>query len=324
MPLKNSLTDLTIRFTGFDSVHAADYVFNPPHAIDCYVLLLTNTPAKFFHNGVLEAFPAGYAVLYAPMQRIYYQAHNGPFSDNWLYFTTSSPAFASFPGLGRPMRMSDPEYLRRLFQLITWESSTKNHNDEILEHLLRVMYLRLMDDYAAQGQTPMQYALTRLHREIVNSPEYPWTVAHMARQLSVSPGYLQAMYKKEFGVSCIDDVIDARLRKAQEILSYTDDSIADVAAACGYRNVEHFIRQFRKAFGVTPAAFRKARRAAPLTDAPRSGPGSAPGLTTEPTALAGGLSRTPTMWLRPDDAAAPASEEGFHTPMDPSTDNSSP
>ena len=43
MPLKNSLTDLTIRFTGFDSVHAADYVFNPPHAIDCYVLLLTNT-----------------------------------------------------------------------------------------------------------------------------------------------------------------------------------------------------------------------------------------------------------------------------------------
>ena len=109
MPLKNSLIDLTIRFAGFDSVHAADYVFNPPHPIDCYVLLLTNTPAKFFHDGVLEAFPAGCAVLYAPMQRIYYQAHNGPFSDNWLYFATSSPSSAAFPGLCRPMRMSDPE-----------------------------------------------------------------------------------------------------------------------------------------------------------------------------------------------------------------------
>lgn len=268
MPSKSAVTGVSIRFAGFDSVHPDDYVFSPPQPLDCYVLLLTNTPARFFHDGVLEAYPAGCAVLYAPRQKIYYTAHNVPFSDNWLYFTSGSPSFASFPGFGRPVRVSDPEYLRRLFQLIAWESVASNSSTEILEHLIRVVYLRLMDDYAAQGQTPMQYALNRLRKEIANSPEYPWTVTHMARLLSVSPGYLQAMYKKEFGVSCIDDVIETRLRKAHEILSYTDDSVAEVAAACGYRNVEHFIRQFRKAYGTSPAAFRRERRASLSESAP--------------------------------------------------------
>lgn len=261
---KSKLYMIEILFAGYDSIHPSDFVIDTPDGFECYIMVMANTPARFLHNGVLEPCPAGCSVLYPPHHPIYYCADNGPFSDNWIYFNTSDPSFGSFPAPGTPIRMSDPAYLRRLYQLVAWESAPETRSPEILEHLMRVMYLRMLNDYTVQGQTPMQYALSRLRKEIVNNPEYPWTVAHMARQLSISPGYLQTMYKKEFGVSCIDDVISIRLRKAQEILSYTDDSIAEAAASCGYRNVEHFIRQFHRATGTSPAAFRKAQRAAAL------------------------------------------------------------
>ena len=70
----------------------------------------------------------------------------------------------------------------------------------------------------------------------------------------------QLLYKQQFGVSCMDDVIDFRLRKAKDLLAYTGHSIAEIAEQCGYKNTEHFCRQFRKNAGTTPGRFRKEPR----------------------------------------------------------------
>ena len=79
----------------------------------------------------------------------------------------------------------------------------------------------------------------------------------MAEQLHISPGHLQLLYKQQFGISCMDDVIDFRLRKAKDLLAYTEQSIAEIAEQCGYKNIEHFCRQFRKNTDTTPGRFRK-------------------------------------------------------------------
>jgi len=47
-----------------------------------------------------------------------------------------------------------------------------------------------------------------------------------------------------------------RLEHAQMLLNNTDRQVSDVALACGFESVSHFIRIFRKAFGVTPRALR--------------------------------------------------------------------
>ena len=79
----------------------------------------------------------------------------------------------------------------------------------------------------------------------------------MSEELHLSAGYLQALYKKLFGSSCMDDVITGRLRRAQDQLIYTTKSIQEIAESCGYNNVEHFCRQFRQYIGCTPGQFRK-------------------------------------------------------------------
>lgn len=47
-----------------------------------------------------------------------------------------------------------------------------------------------------------------------------------------------------------------RLQHARLLIQNTDQPVADIALTCGFENVSHFIRIFRKAFGATPQAIR--------------------------------------------------------------------
>lgn len=79
----------------------------------------------------------------------------------------------------------------------------------------------------------------------------------MAKIISISPGYLQFIYKKLFGLSCMDDVIHSRIRLAKEYLRHELYTVAEIADRCGYRNVEHFCRQFKQMTGSSPKKFHK-------------------------------------------------------------------
>ncbi len=79
----------------------------------------------------------------------------------------------------------------------------------------------------------------------------------MARELHLSSGYLQALYKTMFGSSCMEDVILQRLKNAQDQLVSTSKSVREIAEDCGYNNVEHFCRQFRKFLGLSPSRYRR-------------------------------------------------------------------
>ena len=79
----------------------------------------------------------------------------------------------------------------------------------------------------------------------------------MASQLNISEPYLHLLYKKAFGVTCNQDVINSRIEQAQRYLSYSAMTVEEVAYACGYRNAVHFSRQFKQFAGVTPSEWRK-------------------------------------------------------------------
>ena len=79
----------------------------------------------------------------------------------------------------------------------------------------------------------------------------------MANSIHISEGYLQSIYKHFFNTTCIADVINSRIQTASELLISTNKSIEEIAETCGYQNTEHFIRQFKKSIGITPAKYRK-------------------------------------------------------------------
>ena len=101
------------------------------------------------------------------------------------------------------------------------------------------------------------HELVALHKMIYNNPQLPWNINMMAAKLHLSPSHLQTLYHRQFGSSCMDNVIEGRLRRAQDLLEFSEYSIRDISEQCGYNNVEHFCRQFRQHNGCTPGQYRK-------------------------------------------------------------------
>lgn len=90
--------------------------------------------------------------------------------------------------------------------------------------------------------------------------EYRYTPScpeEVAEKLNISVSYLQHIYTDCFGTSLHKDIIKGRIEHAAQLLLQTQMSVTDVAAACGYENLEHFSRQFKKYHGVAPSKFRR-------------------------------------------------------------------
>lgn len=99
--------------------------------------------------------------------------------------------------------------------------------------------------------------LRQLRREIHASPQKDWGISDMAQSIGISSSHFHRMYKLEFGVSCKDDVIAARIEKAKQLLQGTNLRVQEIAGACGYSDCSHFMRQFKNKVGVSALQYRK-------------------------------------------------------------------
>lgn len=99
--------------------------------------------------------------------------------------------------------------------------------------------------------------LYRLRNDIMTKPQLDWNIADIAKSVGISRSYFQRLYRQQFSVSCMDDIIAARMKKACQLLQYTDMRIQEIAIQCGYRNESHFMRQFKEKSGVTALQYRK-------------------------------------------------------------------
>ncbi len=126
---------------------------------------------------------------------------------------------------------------------------------ETLEQAEQALHERLS---AESGYYPdHKERLYRLRNDIMINPQLEWNIADIAKEIGLSRSYLQRLYRQQFSVSCMDDIIAARMKKACQLLQYTDMRIQEIAIQCGYKNESHFMRQFKEKCGVTALQYRK-------------------------------------------------------------------
>ncbi|MDA0572568.1 GlxA family transcriptional regulator [Burkholderia gladioli] len=79
----------------------------------------------------------------------------------------------------------------------------------------------------------------------------------LACKLDLSARQLERLFKAETGKSPQAFAKQVRLRTAAWLLTSSDRTVADIATSCGFSDASHLGREFRKQFGVTPAAYRE-------------------------------------------------------------------
>ena len=109
----------------------------------------------------------------------------------------------------------------------------------------------------ADSRRNSQYAaFYRLREGIYKNPAFDWSIEYGAKELFLSRFYFQKLYKQFFGATFQLDLICARIGQAKKLLLDSNHKICEIATMCGYKNVEHFTRQFAKQVGVTPREYR--------------------------------------------------------------------
>lgn len=88
----------------------------------------------------------------------------------------------------------------------------------------------------------------------------PISLSDVAAAVHRSPAHVAATVKRDTGHTVGAWIAAGRVAEAATRLLHTDESVAAIGESVGWADVTHFIRQFRKAHGVTPAAYRRRGR----------------------------------------------------------------
>ncbi|GLZ78744.1 AraC family transcriptional regulator [Actinorhabdospora filicis] len=90
----------------------------------------------------------------------------------------------------------------------------------------------------------------------------PITVTDLARRAHTSPRNLGRQFHALLGVTPLQWLLTQRVRRAQELLEVSDESMDAVALATGLGTAATLRRQFKRVVGVPPDGYRRTFRAA--------------------------------------------------------------
>jgi transcriptional regulator GlxA family with amidase domain len=83
------------------------------------------------------------------------------------------------------------------------------------------------------------------------------TVDELSAIVGLSASGLPRLFKQQMGCSIGRWQKDERLRAARFLLCTTCLSVKEINAAVGNQDLSHFVRDFERAFGLSPTRFRR-------------------------------------------------------------------
>lgn len=88
----------------------------------------------------------------------------------------------------------------------------------------------------------------------------PLSLETIASEAGMSRTYFCLIFKKLNGMTPWEYINIKRIEKAQDFLRSTEKSVLDISFECGFNNISHFNRIFRRTTGQTPSEYRKGKQ----------------------------------------------------------------
>ncbi|KKD06348.1 helix-turn-helix domain-containing protein [Streptomyces sp. WM6386] len=114
---------------------------------------------------------------------------------------------------------------------------------------------------AAPVPTRDDHPLGALLPWVVERLDQPLTVEDLARQARMSSRHLGRRFRETTGTTPLQWLLTQRIRRAQELLEATDDSVDAIATATGMGTATTLRRHFNRTLGVPPDTYRRTFRA---------------------------------------------------------------
>ena len=136
----------------------------------------------------------------------------------------------------------------------------------IKTYLLNILVLLIRNyDYVSHADSPtlqsdkllrMEAALNYMDRNVTKAI----TLDDIAQQAGMSRTYFCAVFKKLNGLTPWEYIGLKRMEKAKQLLRSSENSVLEIAMDCGFNNISHFNRLFKRASGLKTMEYKKQKQ----------------------------------------------------------------
>lgn len=122
-----------------------------------------------------------------------------------------------------------------------------------LQSLLEQVFIRLKEKQESVSRKPIREAREYIAKHFKEDID----LDQVSCVVGFNPSYFSRLFKKETGKNFVEYLTELRMLEAQQLLSETDKSIAEIAEEVGYTDDKYFSRAFKKYSGLKPKDYRK-------------------------------------------------------------------
>lgn len=227
------------------------------------LIYLLSGECEFFINGGERSARAGDLLIVNSAEVHSFEIKDGISYYSMLLF----PRFfddTELCGIRFQSLVSGDGEIGRIFDDIHSEySSNEPMSDMMLKSHTYKLVALLGRKYPASDDRPRANDSARLQRlnEVLEyiSKNYGGgiTTRDLAAMCYLSEAHFCRFFKNAVGKSCTEYINQYRIEKASVLLTNTSDTIAAVAASCGFDDINYFSRVFKQIKGVAPGKYRK-------------------------------------------------------------------
>lgn len=143
------------------------------------------------------------------------------------------------------------------------QSIPANMDDRYLNYVLEII-LNLAWEALSEHESPPAAQGQSLWHAICEYIGEHWSEPSLSREqladhFHVHPNHISRVFKTYGKTKYISFLNEVRLSRSLEFLDSSSYTITDIAALCGYTDLQYYIRCFRERYGITPGEFKKRR-----------------------------------------------------------------
>ena len=222
----------------------------------------------YVEKGVLENYCGGQKFTLHPNQFLVFGTNQWhmQYADQEVRFLTVSFSWEDhdFSHLFNHVISAPPEIQRSIQTLYQEYDHDLPERGELLHTISKMLLLQIRRLPGRTGTGKKTSPASELsHRtlldkamQIVSERIYgKLSVSSLAALVNVSTSQLTVLFRTYLGMSPAKYITHIRLEESKNLLSQQRMSVGDVAEMLGYASVQHYSKQFRDWFGITPSAF---------------------------------------------------------------------
>ncbi|NOV01232.1 AraC family transcriptional regulator [Paenibacillus planticolens] len=124
------------------------------------------------------------------------------------------------------------------------------------QHLVTEIIISLLETYYQQPYTSV-HSFDWITSYFSHHLSDPISLEDMAARANLSISRFSIIFKQRYGISPHQYLMNMRVNHAKELLTNTDLSQEAIAGYCGFADLHHFSKTFKKRTGLTPGELRK-------------------------------------------------------------------